>query len=203
APPPDTDFPTVVDRRKPSQSVRGRGVLGFSYGIDPNSTVNFGSQTLGEPSVRQGPYAFSGKTDADRQFARFTTEILMTHHDVKFGAEIEDSNFDQHLDYGWGTGMFLEWIGLPHSSFNTPQQIVVVRRCWGDGTGQCLDWDHQVEAKSTSRSERFFWQDRWTPISRLNVNFGLRYEIQEIQDDSGRTLATIDDNIAPRFGVNW
>ena len=200
---PSLDFPIGVNRQRSSQSVRGRGVLGFTYGIDPNSTVNLGSQSIGEPSVRQGPYAFSGKTDADRKFGRFTTEILLNHHDVKFGAELEEANFHQDLDYGWGTGMFLEWIGLPQFSFNTPQQVVGVRRCWGDGNGQCLDWSHQVEAESSSTSSRYFWQDRWTPYKTVTVNYGLRYEIQQLKDPDGTTLATISDNIAPRFGINW
>ncbi|HZI93086.1 MAG TPA: TonB-dependent receptor [Patescibacteria group bacterium] len=200
---PDTDFPVGADRRRSSQSVRGRGLLGFTYGIDPNSTVNLGSQSLGEPSVRQGPYAFSGKTDANRQFARFSTEVLLHMHDAKFGVELENSDFNQNLDYGWGTGVFLEWIGLPSTGFSTPQQVVGVRRCWGDGNGQCLDWDHQVEAQASSSSMRLFWQDRWTPFKTLNVNFGLRYESQEILDSSGRSLAKIDDNIAPRLGVTW
>jgi hypothetical protein len=58
---------------------------------------------LGEPSLKFGPYAYSGKTDAQRRFVKASIEGSWGTHDVKVGAEVDPATYDQRLEYGWGT----------------------------------------------------------------------------------------------------
>ncbi|HZE88750.1 MAG TPA: TonB-dependent receptor plug domain-containing protein, partial [Verrucomicrobiae bacterium] len=162
-----------------------------------------GALVPGEPSLRFGPYAYSGNAEGRRMFYRAGLDGYLGRHTMKFGAEIEDGSYHQELNYGWGTGMALEWSPAVASNARVPEQILGVRRCWGDGQGNCLDWDHQVQADASTLSKTIFAQDEWKLPGNVVVNYGLRVESQAIRDDAGSTLGTIDGNVAPRLGVTW
>ncbi len=46
-----------------------------------------------------------------------------------------------------------------------------------------------------------FLQDKWAILSNLSVNFGARWEVQDMRDILGRNQITILDNVAPRVGI--
>ena len=104
----------------------------------------------------------------------------------------------QTLDYGYGTGMALEWSEATTATSAQPEQLVGIRRCWGDGQGACLNWSHQVDADAKSSAIHAFAQDQWRFTDNLTVNYGLRWDSQTIADASGRKLITIDGSFSPQ-----
>jgi hypothetical protein len=164
------------------------------------------TETFGEPSLRFGPYPYSGDTSASRRSASFSIGGLLGRHDVKFGTGYEDAGFHQTLNYGWGTGMSLEWLPVtsPRSDpTRPPVSIVGVRRCWGDGEGGCRQWNDQVAANGGTDGTSLFAQDSYTPTPSVTLNYGLRWDIQQILDNQGSSLVRMDHNLAPRLGATW
>ena len=187
--------PVGENRRLSYQSIKVR----IADALPSDSTASLASRDV---SLKVGPYAYSGETDGNRQFLKTSIEGAFRHHTPKFGLEYEPSSFDQSLDYGWGTGISLEWDEATQDP-SRPEQIVGVRRCWGDGNGNCLDWQHQIRAKAKTTSIRAYAQDQWQPTDNLAFNYGVRWEAQSVANDAGATLITMNKNIAPRLGFTW
>ncbi|HXH28180.1 MAG TPA: carboxypeptidase regulatory-like domain-containing protein, partial [Candidatus Polarisedimenticolia bacterium] len=164
------------------------------------------STSFGEPSLRFGPYPYSGTTDATRWSGAASLAGFLGHHNVKFGVEYDTADFHQDLKYGYGTGMSLEW--LPVTSFlgdptRPPVSIVGVRRCWGDGQGNCRQWNDQVSADGGTDTISAFIQDSLQPSPVFTFNYGLRWDSQQILDQGGHSLVRMDHNFAPRLGASW
>jgi hypothetical protein len=198
--------PIGATRRDSTPSVRARCkdisdpyCLGDSEGLSA-------TQTFGEPSLRFGPYPYGGDTNANRRSAAFSLGGQLGKHDVKFGMGYENADFHQTLQYGWGTGMSLEWLPVtsPQSDpTRPPVSILGVRRCWGDGEGDCRQWNDQVVADGGTNGASLYAQDSWTPTPSVTLNFGLRWDLQEILDNQGQSLVRMDHNLAPRVGATW
>ncbi|HYV86268.1 MAG TPA: TonB-dependent receptor [Patescibacteria group bacterium] len=164
------------------------------------------STTFGEPSLRFGPYPYAGDTNAKRRSVAGTLEGFLGKNTIKFGTEYAAADFSQSLDYGWGTGMSLDWLpvtSLQGDPTRPPVSIVGVRRCWGDGEGNCRQWDDQVQADGGTNTLSLFAQDSWSPTPRVTINYGLRWDAQQIVDDSGHSLVRMEKNFAPRLGATW
>ena len=54
---------------------------------------------------------------------------------------------------------------------------------------------------NTSQNYALFVQDKWSILSNLYLNAGLRWDIQELRDVFGRRGLLIYDNVAPRFSL--
>jgi carboxypeptidase family protein/TonB-dependent receptor-like protein len=198
--------PIRADRRHSVPSVRARCrditdvyCLGSDEGLSS-------STSFGEPSLRFGPYAYSGRTSGRRNDRSLTAEGVFTRHDIKGGIGFEGTDFSQDLDYGYGTGMALEWLPVtsPASgSLAPPVSIMGVRRCWGDGQGNCRQWNDQVQAEGGTKGTSLFLQDRWTPVPSVTLNYGLRWETQFILDSTGQEVGRIRGSLAPRLGATW
>jgi len=185
--------PVGADRRLSYQSIR----------LHIADTASTGGASAEDVSLKSGPYAYSGETEGSRLFLRTSLEGSYRKHTPKFGVEYEPSDFHQVLDYGYGTGIALEWSEATTATSNQPEQLVGVRRCWGDGQGACLDWNNQVDAKAKTSAIRAFVQDQWRLTDNLTLNYGLRWDSQTIQDTSGNTLVKIDNSFSPRLGFTW
>ncbi len=184
--------PVGADRRLSYQSIRVR----------LNDTTSAGG-AVGDLSLKSGPYAYSGETNGGRRFIKTSLEGSFRKHTPKMGLEYEPSDFQQRLDYGYGTGIALEWSEATAANSNQPEQLVGVRRCWGDGNGACLDWAHQVDAQAKTGSIRAYAQDQWHATDNLTLNYGLRWDSQTISDAAGTKLVKIDGSFAPRLGFTW
>ncbi len=94
---------------------------------------------------------------------------------------------------------------------NTPEQQITrgygrVRKEQGDlraiatGSGDGVRVEAFHETTST-QNYAIYLQDRWAVLSNLYLNFGVRWEIQDMRDVLGRRAILIADNVAPRVGV--
>lgn len=159
----------------------------------------------GEIGTKYGPYAYTGDTEGDRDFAKLALTWNLASHALKFGMGLERGDYRQKLNYGWGTGMALEYSAVQRAFDRTrrTEYVLGVRRCWGDGLGDCLPWEQQVRADGTNDTLVGFAQDRWQPRENITLNAGVRWESQKVAAKSGPTVATLDGNVAPRLGVTW
>ncbi len=203
------DFPIGADRRVSFPSVRknpGGTNVGSAPPENPDDPLQV--QAFERRYLSAGPYAYSGEDSAKRTFDRLSIENLHGRHDIKIGADREQNELDQTLDYGWGTGMALDWTDLRASDafgrpIGTPSSVLGVRRCWGDGQGRCLPWADQPTPSSRTVSTSFYAQDHWTISSRLAATFGIRAEGQDLQDSSGHTAARVQETFSPRLGITF
>src|SRR5262249_50443145 len=123
--------PVGANRRLSYQSIRVKIAA-----TNPETGSTGGANDV---SLKVGPYAYSGETSGNRQSVKASLEGSYLKHTPKFGVEFEPSDFDQDLKYGWGTGISLEWADATQPDAIQQQQQVGIRRCWGDGQGNCLD----------------------------------------------------------------
>ncbi|OLD63619.1 MAG: hypothetical protein AUI47_08655 [Acidobacteria bacterium 13_1_40CM_2_68_5] len=203
------EFTVGPDRHSSTPSVRknpGGTNVGSAPPQNPDDPTQVNAYELRYLSA--GPYPYSGEDKADRDFARLTLEHLVDGHEIKVGADREQNHLDQVEDYGWGTGMALEWTDLRASdaqghAIGTPTSVLGIRRCWGDGQGGCLQWKDQIQPTSQTVSSSVYIQDRWTINPRVTLTYGARLEGQDLRDGGGRTVAKVSDTLSPRFGVTY
>jgi hypothetical protein len=193
----------TVDRREANPVGENRRLSYQSIRVRIADTTSSGGGSAQDLSLKYGPYAYSGETNGSRRFVRSALEGSFRKHTPKFGVEYEPSDFDQKLDYGYGTGISMEWNEATTPSSRQPEQLVGIRRCWGDGQGNCLDWAHQVRAEATTSALRAYAQDQWRLTDNLTINYGLRWDSQSVQDSAGSKLIKIDDSFSPRLGFTW
>lgn len=199
----DAEISPTIDRRaaNPIGSDRRLSYQSIRLRIANAGAAQGG--TAQDVSLKSGPYAYSGDTTGSRRFLHTSLEGSFHKHTPKFGVELEPSDFEQNLDYGWGSGIAMEWSEATRAGSTQPEQLVGIRRCWGDGQGGCLDWSHQVNARAKTGALRAYAQDQWKATDNLTLNYGLRWDSQTIEDDSGKKLVTIDGSFAPRLGFTW
>ena len=69
----------------------------------------------------------------------------------------------------------------------------------------CSAWQPTgtVDNPPTTNNLAIFAQDSWKVLKNLTVNFGIRYEEQELKDAAGSTAIKINGEWSPRLGVIW
>ncbi len=202
-------YPIGADRRASFPSVRknpGGTNVGSAPPQNPDDPTQV--QAFERRYLSAGPYPYSGEDRANRDFARLSLEHLVGGHEIKVGIDREENRLDQVEDYGWGTGMALDWTDLRASDaqghpIGTPTSVLGIRRCWGDGQGRCLQWPDQIQPSSQTVSSSEYVQDRWTINPRVTVTYGARLEGQDLRDGSGHTVAKVSNTFSPRFGVTY
>lgn len=199
----NAEISPTIDRRAANPVGENRRVSYQSIRVRIADTTSASGGSAQDLSLKYGPYAYSGATDGSRRFLRAAIEGSFQKHTPKFGLEFEPSDFDQTLDYGYGTGISLEWSEATTATSRQPEQLVGVRRCWGDGQGNCLDWSQQIHAQAKTSGLRAYAQDQWRLTDNLTINYGLRWDSQTIEDSSGGKLIKIDDSFSPRLGFTW
>ncbi len=133
-----------------------------------------------------------------RELANASAEAAYGSHDFKFGAEWEKESADvvKRMSGGQRVDVFTNTVnpGLPiyvHNYWTTPDATVANAPI------------SQLNAKPEHRNTSFFVQDRWTIVPSVVLNFGVRWDRQQIIDASGVTQIDLTDEWAPRLGVVW
>ncbi len=61
----------------------------------------------------------------------------------------------------------------------------------------------QLNATPKHKTLTIYLQDRWAVLPNLTLNLGVRWDNQQIIDDSGVQQINLDNDFAPRIGVIW
>ena len=135
----------------------------------------------------------------------FTRDVFLANvtaafgkHEIKFGGEYEKESADviKKMSGGQRVDVFPNAVnpGLPiyvHNYWTTPSATVADAPI------------SQLDASPEHKNTTFFAQDRWSILPQLTLNFGVRWDRQEIVDASGVTQIDLKDEWAPRLGIVW
>jgi len=139
------------------------------------------------------------------QTKNFTRDLLNAavsatygSHDIKFGVEWEKESADviKRMSGGQRVDVFPNTVnpGLPiyvHNYWTTPDATVAAAPI------------SQLNASPEHKNSTFFAQDRWAILPDLTLNYGLRWDRQQIVDAAGVTQIDLNDQWAPRIGIAW
>jgi outer membrane receptor protein involved in Fe transport len=82
-------------------------------------------------------------------------------------------------------------------NFGTPGSAAEANACAG------FQVTPTVDNPPTTKNLAIFAQDSWKVLKNLTVNFGIRYEEQNLLDASGNTAIKINGEWSPRLGLIW
>jgi hypothetical protein len=155
---------------------------------------------------------------------RWSTDLKSTHlfsalgsHEVKYGARLELSMFDQTRQYSGPAGSRALVQNYPGNTsvwsfFSLPRGRFPFQ--FSDGAPGDLDpagngspaelaaalYQDELTARVKNLSPAFFLQDSYAPLTNLTINVGARFEHQRVYDYHGDPFATLS-NLAFRGGA--
>ena len=135
----------------------------------------------------------------------FTRDLVLANataslgkHEIKFGAEWEKESADviKRMSGGQRVDVFPNAVN--------PGSPIYVHSYWTTPTATVANAPiSQLDASPEHKNTTLFVQDRWTIIPQLTLNFGVRWDRQQIVDASGVTQIDLKDDLAPRLGIVW
>jgi outer membrane receptor for ferrienterochelin and colicin len=133
----------------------------------------------------------------DRKFYGGALERYLGAHDIKAGIEYEKESADvvKRMSGGQQVDVFVDPANplkkiYRHFYWTTPDATV--------GNAPLS----QLTASPSHKNTSAYLQDRWS-LHNLTVNFGIRWDRQQIIDASGVTQIDMKKDYAPRLGLVW
>jgi hypothetical protein len=155
-----------------------------------------------------GGRRFLGDATLDRLSGKLSASGLFTalgHHQVKVGLELERSTYANTSS--WGGGVYLA--EAPSATYGA---TFVDYRDYGritSPTDPNLSPDAQrftsLRATTVSNGRAVYLQDSWSFLDAVTLNFGVRWDTQEmfLAGAGGEANLDITGNIAPRVQAIW
>lgn len=136
-----------------------------------------------------GPYGF-GATPEDTYEGADTLSHTAARHAVKFGTGFKFvRSHNEALPYGRGAYYF----GGPPSLY--PQPYAFVQGVASSAGSTAVD--------PRSVSAYAFVQDEWHATPTVTINYGVRYDVEQIRNVEGYDAGTDRNNFQPRLGATW
>ncbi|RMD98038.1 MAG: hypothetical protein D6812_14145, partial [Deltaproteobacteria bacterium] len=147
---------------------------------------------------------------------------LLGRHRMKPGFALSWNFYSNRQGYSGGYSDTLIYIDdLNRNGVNDPDDYLPIRDRFvrfqenpapeDVARGTVLDFrkgsyaDPEGGSRSVSRSLdlALFWQDTWGLLENLTLRYGLRWERQQFEDDTGEKVLRFSSNLAPRVGIVW
>jgi outer membrane receptor protein involved in Fe transport len=129
-------------------------------------------------------------------------------HELRYGIDTEKNNYDANTHETW------------YRFFGGTQTSRFRGECAGITCQQIQERIYSVAGNGTTDNQAAFLQDQWKVMPNLQLNLGIRYEVQKMSSARGVALARsgddintgdylfqdgydLDNNWAPRLGIVW
>ena len=137
-----------------------------------------------------------------KTFKRDTAGGSLTHylpkHEIKLGLEYEKESADVVRRFTGG-----QQIDVFSNAVN-PGQPVYSHFYWTTPDATVPNAPvSQLTASPSHKNSAVYLQDRWSAMSNLTFNVGLRWDRQQIIDAEGTQQIDLKKDFAPRFGFIW
>jgi hypothetical protein len=193
-------------------ALRYDGVLGSNWILSAQAARHTEKNSVGPESdagdvvqlrdaednfFQRGGFGLIQEKELARNFLGISVSRFLGSHELKFGAEYEQSTADvvKRMSGGQQVDVFRNPEGgrpiYSHFYWTTPTATL---------SNAPLS---QLEASPEHQVITMYLQDRWSVRKNLTLNVGVRWDRQEIIDASGTTQITLDKDFAPRLGLIW
>jgi outer membrane receptor protein involved in Fe transport len=151
-----------------------------------------------------GGYQRYGDQKAERNNGAIKFSHYLGDHEVRYGLDVEQNKFDSALSERW-----YRYYGqtAPAGNCQLSSPINESTRCW-----QLRSQTYHLDGSGQTDNQAAFLQDSWKVLPNLQLNLGVRYEIQELKSALGVRVGIderhvdslkLDNNWAPRIGIVW
>jgi hypothetical protein len=122
----------------------------------------------------------------------------LSKHEIKLGLEYEKESADVVRRFSGG-----QQIDVFSNPVN-PGQPVYSHFYWTTPLATTADAPvSQLTASPSHKNSAAYLQDRWTPLSNVTINAGVRWDRQQIIDAQGTQQIDLKKDFAPRLGFVW
>jgi hypothetical protein len=136
-----------------------------------------------------------------RDFAGGALSHYVAGHEIKLGLEYEKET--AQVLRRFSGGQLIDLIANPAN----PAQPIYSHFYWTTPDATSMPaFNAPVSALNASpqhHNTAAYLQDRWTALSNLTLNLGVRWDRQEIIDPSGNKAIDLKKDFAPRAGLVW
>lgn len=152
---------------------------------------------LANDSFQTGGFGLIQQKEFERESWGGSISKYLADHELKFGFEAEEQKADviKRMSGGQRVDLLENPTGGPtvyrHFYWTTPLATV-------DNAPTSF-----LSAPVKHEDTVLYLQDRWRIGSSLTLNYGLRWDRQEIFDRFGAKVIDLKDDYAPRLGVTW
>jgi outer membrane receptor for ferrienterochelin and colicin len=165
---------------------------------DDGDTVEFIDTR--EDNFQTGGFGLIQKKNFQRDHYAVSATGFLRRHEIKGGLEYEKDSAEvvKRMSGGQQVTIF--------DNPSNPARPIYQHFYWTIPNATTSPFNAPISALNAS-PEHEIWtaylQDRWNVLPELTLNFGVRWDRQEIIDASGVTRITLDNDFAPRLGVIW
>lgn len=168
-----------------------------------------GATTPRQVDETRGQYWYGGiprvtREDATRDSVALKSSNYLGRHEFRYGVDQETNNFDSDVHEKW-----YRFYGqtAPASQCTLAAPVNNSTRCW-----QMRTQDYSLAGSGKTTNQAAFAQDQIKVMPNLQLNLGLRYEIQKLTSGQGVRVGLdnrpiselkLDNNLAPRIGLVW
>jgi outer membrane receptor for ferrienterochelin and colicin len=153
-----------------------------------------------EDNFRTGGFGLIQKKNFQRDHYALSATGFLQKHEIKGGLEYEKDSATvvKRMSGGQQVTIF--------DNPGNPARPIYQHFYWTIPDATTTPFNAPLSQLNASPEHKIwtaYLQDRWSILSNLTLNVGVRWDRQEIIDAAGDTQITLDKDFAPRLGVVW